>query len=83
LQGLGIENVVICYDHLEYFTAIWYNLWPFVYFVVIWYIFMLWYVWTKKNLATLRANAKTKTKRIGERNSRTEEKQTKKTSKKL
>jgi hypothetical protein len=22
-------NVVIFYDHLEYFTAIWYNLWPF------------------------------------------------------
>jgi hypothetical protein len=24
-----MENVVIFYDHLEYFTAIWYNLWPF------------------------------------------------------
>jgi hypothetical protein len=24
-----MENVVIIYDHLEYFTAIWYNLWPF------------------------------------------------------
>jgi hypothetical protein len=24
--SLGIENVVIFYDHLEYFTAIWYNL---------------------------------------------------------
>jgi hypothetical protein len=29
LEGLGIENVGIFYDHLEYFTAIWYNLWPF------------------------------------------------------
>jgi hypothetical protein len=35
-------------------------LWPFdiiysllVQFVVIWYIFLFWYVWTKKNLATL------------------------------
>jgi hypothetical protein len=27
--GLGMENVVIFYDHLEYFTAIWYNLLPF------------------------------------------------------
>jgi cytosine/uracil/thiamine/allantoin permease len=34
-------NVVIFYDHLEHFTAIWYNLWPFgtvcghlVYFLV-------------------------------------------------
>jgi hypothetical protein len=24
-----VENVVIFYDHLEYFTAIWYNIWPF------------------------------------------------------
>jgi hypothetical protein len=24
-----MENVVIFYDHLEHFTAIWYNLWPF------------------------------------------------------
>jgi hypothetical protein len=29
LEGLGIENVVIFYDLLEYFTAIWYNLQPF------------------------------------------------------
>jgi hypothetical protein len=26
LEGLGMENVVIFYDHLEYITAIWYNL---------------------------------------------------------
>jgi hypothetical protein len=31
-----MENVGVFYDHLEYFTAIWYNLWPFVAF---WYIF--------------------------------------------
>jgi hypothetical protein len=24
-----MENVVIFYDHLEYFTPIWYNFWPF------------------------------------------------------
>jgi hypothetical protein len=29
LEGLGIKNVVIFLDHLEYFTATWYNLWPF------------------------------------------------------
>jgi hypothetical protein len=29
MEGLGIENVVIFYDLLEYFTAIWYNLQPF------------------------------------------------------
>jgi hypothetical protein len=51
-----MENVVIFYDHLEHFTAIWYNLWPFgkvcshlVYFSP------FWYVWTKKHLATLHA----------------------------
>jgi hypothetical protein len=36
-----MENVVIFHDHLEYFTAIWYNLWPFGQFVVLWYIFAL------------------------------------------
>jgi hypothetical protein len=29
LEYLGMENVDIFYDHLEYFTAIWYYLWPF------------------------------------------------------
>jgi hypothetical protein len=24
-----MENVVVFYDHLEYFTVIWYKLWPF------------------------------------------------------
>jgi hypothetical protein len=28
-EGLEVENVVIFYDHLEYFTAIWYNVLPF------------------------------------------------------
>jgi hypothetical protein len=26
LEGLGMENVSIFYDHSEYLTAIWYNL---------------------------------------------------------
>jgi hypothetical protein len=54
LEGFGMENVGLFFDHLEYFMAIWYNLWPFglvcghlVYF------FPFWYVWTKENLATL------------------------------
>jgi hypothetical protein len=24
-----MENVSIFYDHFEYFTTLWYNLWPF------------------------------------------------------
>jgi hypothetical protein len=55
IEGLGLEIVVIFYDHLEYITAIWYNLRPFgivcghlVYFL------KFWYVWTQKNLATLK-----------------------------
>jgi hypothetical protein len=50
----GMENVGIFYDHLEYIyghlvecMAAWYSLWPFGIF------FQVWYVWTKKNLATL------------------------------
>jgi hypothetical protein len=31
--------VYILYGHLEYFTVIWYILWPFSNVVVIWYIF--------------------------------------------
>jgi hypothetical protein len=31
LEGLGIENFVTFYDHLEYVTAIWYN------FTAFWY----------------------------------------------
>jgi hypothetical protein len=40
-------NVGVFYDHLECFMAILYSLWSFVIF------FPIWYVWTKKNLATL------------------------------
>jgi hypothetical protein len=29
-RGLGMDYVGVFYDHLEYFMAIWYNLWPFV-----------------------------------------------------
>jgi hypothetical protein len=34
-----MENAGIFYGHLEYFTVIWYILWPFGNVVVIWYIF--------------------------------------------
>jgi hypothetical protein len=50
-----MEIVGLFYDHLEYFTAIWY-----MYFMAIWYslwslgiFFPIWYVWINKNLATL------------------------------
>jgi hypothetical protein len=50
-----VVNVGILHDHLEYFVAIWYNLWPFgihsLWSFVI--FFQIWYVWTKKSLATL------------------------------
>jgi hypothetical protein len=47
-----MKNVCTFYDHLEYFTANWYDygtisLWSFGIF------FPFWYVWTKKNLAIL------------------------------
>jgi hypothetical protein len=29
LEGLAMEDVGIFYDHLVYFTAIWYIMWPF------------------------------------------------------
>jgi hypothetical protein len=43
------------YDHFEHVTAIWYNLCPFgIYRLPSFGIISpLWYVWTKKNLATL------------------------------
>jgi hypothetical protein len=54
LEGLGMVNVGIFYDHLEYFTSIWYIIYGrLVWLVVIWYFFPIWYVWNKKNLATL------------------------------
>jgi hypothetical protein len=52
-----MANVVIYFDHLEYFTAIWKNLWPFVLSVDLWHVIPLWYVWTKKNLATQKSAA--------------------------
>jgi hypothetical protein len=39
LEGLRIENAGTFYGHLEYFTAIWYILWPLGNVVVIWNIF--------------------------------------------
>jgi hypothetical protein len=45
LEGLGMENVVIFFAHLEYFMAILYTLWQFgivcghlVYFSPFWYV---------------------------------------------
>jgi hypothetical protein len=47
-------NAGIFCDHLEYVMAIWYNLWLFGIACGRWlYFFPFWYVWTKKNLATL------------------------------
>jgi ABC-type spermidine/putrescine transport system permease subunit II len=47
-------NVGIFYDHLEYFTPIWYNLGPIgIVCGHLEYFSPFWYVWTKKNLATL------------------------------
>jgi hypothetical protein len=57
-----MDNVGVFYDHWEYIMAIWYNLWPFGIIYVqlvcivcshLLYFFPIWYVWTKKNLATL------------------------------
>jgi hypothetical protein len=49
-----MENAGIFYGHLEYFTVIWYILWPFGNVVVIWYIFHCFGIFcVKKNLATL------------------------------
>jgi hypothetical protein len=43
------------FDHLEYFMAIWYNLRQLCSYSLWWFgiFFTFWYVWTKKNLATL------------------------------
>jgi hypothetical protein len=46
-------NVCIFYDHLEYFMAIWYNLWPFVTVCD-----HLLYFSRFKNLATLEGKSK-------------------------
>jgi hypothetical protein len=42
--------------------AIWYSLWSFVIF------FPIWYVWTKRNLATLATTASFQAKRIFQKN---------------
>jgi hypothetical protein len=67
MEGLGMVNACIFFDHLEYFMAIWYILLPFgifydllVYFMTSWYILWpfetllvcFWYV-VPKNLATM------------------------------
>jgi hypothetical protein len=44
----GMENASILYDHLEYFAAIWYNLWPFGSLWSFSIFFPIWYVWTKE-----------------------------------
>jgi hypothetical protein len=47
-------NVGTFYYHLEYFMAIWNNVWQFgIVCGHLLYFFPIWYVWTKKNLATL------------------------------
>jgi hypothetical protein len=49
-----MENVVIFYDNLEYFMAIWHNVWQFgIVCDYLVYFFPFWYVWTKANLATM------------------------------
>jgi hypothetical protein len=55
-QNLGkfwreMENIGLFNDHLEYFTDICYNLWQFG--TVCGILFPIWFVLTKKNLATL------------------------------
>jgi hypothetical protein len=53
LEGLGMENVGLFRDHLEYFTSVWYTLWLFGIVWVHLIIFsQFWYVCTNKNLAT-------------------------------
>jgi hypothetical protein len=54
LEGLVMVIVGIFYDHLDYFMAIWYNLWPFgMVCGHLFYFSPFWNVGTKKNLATL------------------------------
>jgi hypothetical protein len=48
-----MENVGIFFGHLDYFTVIWYILWPFGNVMVIWYIFPRFVPRVKKNLPTL------------------------------
>jgi hypothetical protein len=58
LEGLGIENIYIFYDHLIYFVALFYRnsiyvLWSFVIFSPFWYLYRI-----KKNLAILNPTKK-------------------------
>jgi hypothetical protein len=54
LEWKMLTKFLIIYDHLEHYAAIWYNLWQFgIVCGHLVYIFPFWYVWTKKNLATL------------------------------
>jgi ABC-type spermidine/putrescine transport system permease subunit II len=49
-----MENVVIFYDNLEYFMAIWHNACQFgIVCGHLVFVFPFWYVKTKKNLATM------------------------------
>jgi hypothetical protein len=48
-----MKNVVIFYDHLEYFTIIWYNLWPFGIVCCHLVHFLRFGMFGPKNLATL------------------------------
>jgi hypothetical protein len=45
-----MENAGIFYGHLEYFTVIWYLLWPFGNVVVNWYTYFpsFWYMYSAK-----------------------------------
>jgi hypothetical protein len=44
LEGLGMGNVAIFYDHLEYFMAIWNILWPFgIFYGHLEYLMAIWY----------------------------------------
>jgi hypothetical protein len=58
-------NASMFYDHLDYFTSIWYNLWPFgTVCCHLVHFFPFWYVLATKNLATLyRNNVEKATKR--------------------
>jgi hypothetical protein len=51
-----LENVVLFDDDLEYFMAIWHNVWQFgIVCGHLVYYFPFWYVWSETNLATLPA----------------------------
>jgi hypothetical protein len=50
-EGLGMENVVIFYDLLEYFMAIWHTVWQLG--IVCGRLVYFFPVWTKNNLATM------------------------------